>query len=441
MVSDLAAYIDALLDEGDTSVKTPGVRAGAALATLILAGEVIFFLPFVLPRVFKPTLLAVLGIGNLELGAYFSAYGVVAIGAYLLGGPLADRFAPGTLMAAALASTGLGGVYLYTLPSTQGMLWLYAGWGLTTILLFWAAMLRATRVVGGVGRQGMAFGGLEGGRGLVSALIASALVVVLGRWLPGGGADASAAEQRAALQAVVTAFTLGVFATAVLTYFVLRGLPNAVSATAGRDLTWGRVRLVLRKRGLWLNALVILCAYSGYRVLDDISLLSSEALGYDEVGAARLGALGLYLRPVAAVGAGWLADRYAASRMSTWSFVLMGAGGLAVVAGLLSGALLWVVVLGVVLASLGVYALRGLYFALIAEVGTPLALTGTAVGLVSVVGYLPDIYMAPLMGYLLDGWPGVTGHVGVFGVSVGFAVVGGVGAWAIARYPQAASRT
>ena len=408
-----------------------------ALATLVLAGEVIFFLPFVMPRVFKPTLLAVLGISNLELGTYFSAYGVVAIGAYLLGGPLADRFAPGGLMAAALASTGLGGIYLYTLPPTQGMLWVYAGWGLTTILLFWAAMLRATRVIGGARRQGLAFGALDGGRGLVAGLIATVGVWVLGTWLPGGGADASPEVQRAAFRAVVAAGTGLVFATAALTYLVLRRLPGggaqAGGSGAASGVDWSRVREVLRKRALWLNALVILCAYSGYRVLDDISLLASDALGYDEVGAARLGALGLYIRPVAAVGAGWLADRYAASRMSTWSFVLMGAGGLAVVAGLLSGALLWAVVLGVVLASLGVYALRGLYFALIAEAGTPLALTGTAVGLVSDVGYLPDIYMAPLMGWLLDGGPGVTGHVWVFAVSVGFAVVGGVGAWAIAR--------
>lgn len=408
--------------------------APIALLTLIFAGEVIFFLPFVLPRVFKPTLLAALGITNLELGAYFSAYGLVAVGAYLLGGPLADRFAPHGLMAAALASTGSGGVYLYTLPRTAGMLWLYAAWGLTTILLFWAAMVRATRVVGGAGRQGLAFGVLDGGRGLVAGLVASLGVWVLARWLPGGGTDAGPEVQRAALRAVVATLTVVVFATAGLTYLVLRRLPDAGQGEAvASGLRWARVREVLRKRTIWLNAVIILCAYSGYRVLDDISLLASDALDFDEVASARLGAWGLYLRPVAAVGAGMLADRYAASRMSTWSFGLMGAGGLAVVAGLTGGALLCVVVLGVVLASLGVYALRGLYFALVAEGGTSVALTGTAVGVMSVVGYLPDIYMAPLMGWLLDGWPGAAGHRHVFGLAVGFAVVGGLATWRFSR--------
>jgi hypothetical protein len=34
-----------------------------------------------------------------------------------------------------------------------------------------------------------------------------------------------------------------------------------------------------------------------------------------------------------------------------------------------------------------------------------LALTGTAVGLVSLTGYTPDIFAGPAMGYLLDNSP------------------------------------
>ena len=49
------------------------------LVTLIIAGETIFFLPFVLARVFRPTLLEVFAISNTELGLWFSVYGVVAM--------------------------------------------------------------------------------------------------------------------------------------------------------------------------------------------------------------------------------------------------------------------------------------------------------------------------------------------------------------------------
>ena len=66
------------------------------LLLLILAGESVFILPFVLSRVFRPTVLEVFGLNNLELGLCFSVYGIVALLSYIFGGPLADKFAPGT---------------------------------------------------------------------------------------------------------------------------------------------------------------------------------------------------------------------------------------------------------------------------------------------------------------------------------------------------------
>ena len=73
-----------------------------ALIALILAGEAIFFLPFVLARIFRPTLLIVFNITNTELGTYLSVYGIVALVSYFFGGPLADRFPARNLMAFAL---------------------------------------------------------------------------------------------------------------------------------------------------------------------------------------------------------------------------------------------------------------------------------------------------------------------------------------------------
>ena len=67
-----------------------------------------------------------------------------------------------------------------------------------------------------------------------------------------------------------------------------------------------------------------------------------------------------------------------------------------------------------VCASLGIFALRGLYYAIMEEGQVPLAYTGSAVGLVSVIGYTPDIFMGPLMGYLLDSAPGAVVTVTFF---------------------------
>ena len=43
---------------------------------LILAGESVFILPFVLARIFRPTFLDVFELTNLQLGSCFSIYGI-----------------------------------------------------------------------------------------------------------------------------------------------------------------------------------------------------------------------------------------------------------------------------------------------------------------------------------------------------------------------------
>ena len=116
------------------------------LFSLILAGETIFFLPFVLARIFRPTLLEAFGISNTELGSYFSIYGIVAMLSYFFGGPLADKFSAKKLMAFALWLTGSGGFVMILIPTSFTMKVLYGFWGFTTIFLFWASMIKATRI-------------------------------------------------------------------------------------------------------------------------------------------------------------------------------------------------------------------------------------------------------------------------------------------------------
>lgn len=61
------------------------------ILTLIIAGEAVYGLPFIVARVFRPTLLVVFQITNLQLGTAFSVYVIVAMMAYFLGGPIASR--------------------------------------------------------------------------------------------------------------------------------------------------------------------------------------------------------------------------------------------------------------------------------------------------------------------------------------------------------------
>ena len=153
------------------------------LLLLILSGEAIFILPFVFPRVFRPTVLDVLELENVELGLCFSVYGLVAMVSYVLGGPLADKYQPRKLIAIALWMTALGGFIFAQYPDMWVLQIVYGWWGFTTIFLFWAAMIKATRIWGGTNSQGKAFGFLDGGRGLTGGLFSLLGVVVFSFFL------------------------------------------------------------------------------------------------------------------------------------------------------------------------------------------------------------------------------------------------------------------
>ncbi|MBW2212705.1 MAG: hypothetical protein JRG67_17015 [Deltaproteobacteria bacterium] len=65
-----------------------------------------------------------------------------------------------------------------------------------------------------------------------------------------------------------------------------------------------------------------------------------------------------------------------------------------------------------------------MYFALFEEGAVPIEATGTAVGLVSVIGYTPDVFVALVGGWLLDRSPGVAGHQHFFLFLGTFAAIG-----------------
>ena len=84
----------------------------------------------------------------------------------------------------------------------------------------------------------------------------------------------------------------------------------------------------------------------------------------------------------------------------------------------------WLFVATIAVSGAGVFALRGIYFAILEESKIPKHQTGLAVGLISFVGYTPDIFFAPIAGRLLDCAPGVLGHQLYFQMLVFIAILG-----------------
>ncbi len=399
-------------------------RRFAFMLGLIVAGETVFTLPFHVARFFRPTLLQVFSFTKTELGAVQAVYGVVAMLAYFPGGPLADRFSARKLLAASLVGTALGGIYMATFPGYYCATVLWGLWGLTTILLFWAALIRSTRQWGGDRQQGVAYGLLDGGRGLLAAAMASVAVVIFRWMLPGHTASITPEQRAGALRMVIYFYSAMTLGAAGLVWLVVPEdrLPLS-KKTPARDLLT-RIRTVVTIPSVWLQAVIVVCAYVGFKGFDNYSLYAVEGFGMSEVDAAGIATLGAWVRPFAALGAGILGDRFRSSRVIITLFLVLLASDLyfAVVPPIPSAT--WVLLVNILVACTAIYGFRGIYFALFQEARVPLAVTGTAVGAVSVIGYTPDVFVNLVGGILIDRSPGVRGHQHFFWFLAAFAAVG-----------------
>ena len=403
------------------------------LALLILSGEFIYFLPYVLSRVFRPTFLDVFQLNNFQLGSLFSVYGIVALLSYVYGGVITDKYSPRKLMSSALFLTALGGLVLASYPSYQTLQVLYGYWGFTSVFLFWGAMIKATRLWGGDNNQGKAFGFLDGGRGIVAASMGSIGVFIFSIILTTDIESASVIERQEAFRYVILFSSFMVAFIGLLVFIFLRSSEEKSTNSIPSLNSLTNIKYVLKNESIWLLMIIIMCAYVGYKVTDIYSLYASEVMFYDQIEAAKVGAVQLYLRPIVCIMIGLLADKTKNMFWIIFGFITMLIGALIFSLGLIQPNMNFIFFLSLVVLAVGTYSIRALYFAVLKEAKVPFALTGTAVGLISVVGYSPDIFAGPIMGHLLDTYPGVVGHQYVYLILVVFSVIGLIASLRFAR--------
>jgi len=402
------------------------VKKGSFLSItlLILSGELVFLLPYVLARVFRPTFLEVFDLSNFQLGSLFSVYGIVALLSYVYGGVISDKFQPKILIAASMFFTALGGLVLISYPSYFILSLLYGYWGFTTVFLFWGAMIKATRVWGGTNNQGLAFAFLDGGRGLVAASMGTLGVLIFSTFLTNDIESASLMERKEAFKYVILFSSFTVFLTGVFVLLLMKTNPQNESKNISTLNSFSNIKTVLKIQSVWLIMIIIISAYIGYKVTDIYSLYASEVMLFNDIEAAKIGSLQLYLRPLVCVIIALIADKTSYINLITTGFITMLIGSVIFASGIVESNMNFVFYLSLIVVATGTYAIRALYFSIMQEGRIPLILTGTAVGLISVVGYTPDIFATPMIGYLLDTYPGILGHQYVFSVLVVFSFLG-----------------
>ena len=367
---------------------------------LSLSGGIIFFLPFLQELYYRPLAVA-LQLNNAQIGSLLSVFGITSLLCYVPGGWLADRFSPRLLLSSSLISTGLSGFYFSTFPSYPISLLLHGFWGITITLMFWCAMLRVTRHWGAANGQGQAYGALEMGRGIGEALSAAATLALFAYL----GSDA------VALKAVIGLFSAIILGLGIASIFVLRKDSGGdLVESRSTDVNFDTVRAALGMPEVWLISAIVLSGYCAYWGTLRLTSYATDVFLLSVTLAALLSSLKLWVKPFAALGAGVLADKLGVTQVIVTLFIILLLGFLSFA--FLPGTTGWipVMVLNLILVSMAVFGLRGIYFALVHESGVPFEVTGVAIGVISMIGLSPDIFMPLLGGMLLDTYQGAEGY-------------------------------
>ena len=395
-----------------------------SMFALIIAGEAIFLLPFILMRVFKPVIREAFLISDAQIGEAQALYGITAVLSYFFGGFIADKWEPKKLLSISLFLTAIGGFWMALIPSIFTLKILYAFWGVSTILLFWASLIKATRQWGNKHNQGLSFGLLDGGRGFFAASIALFGASILTYFFPEKGLEITFNNKVETLQYIIGTITFIVFLVALLVWTVLPKDTMKFEAGTAFQFNFKKAFSLMKKKKVIFHSLIIFCAYCSYKLTGVYGTYAKDVWKYSLEEATYFAVFIQYLRPIAAISVGWIADKFIPSKIIIPSFSILILASAILGFGFFNTHPVFLSFTVFIFIALGTYSLRGLYFAIIEETKTPIQLTGTLVGIISIVGFTPDIFMSLFIGYILGENPSLMDYQYLFTTFTIIPIVG-----------------
>ena len=392
-------------------------RRYGQLSLIILAGGAVYPLVY-LRQNFEVTLLEAFGISGVDLRETYSLLGAIFVLTYIPSGWLADRFSPRSLLTFSLAATGLLGFWYATLPGPLAFRFIFMSWGVTTGLTFWASMIKSVSLIAQAHDQGRFFGLLDGGRGLVEAILASIALVIFAYALE--STEVSSSE---ALQRVIIFYSLAALLVALLIWVALPQGATVEAEVKSSTAFWADLRQLARNRSLWLAALCMLTGYQLFWATYSLSAYLQSFLGLSAVMVGTFTVAKLWMRPIGATLAGFAGDFW--GREEVMAALLVASSLTFIVLTQVPGDLGAFLILGVVLMlGLLTYGIRGIFWATLERAEVDVRLKGLAIGLLSFIGYAPDFYQPWISARLMEAFPGKLGFDLYYWLVASFGVLG-----------------
>ena len=385
-----------------------------ALVVLISMGSSIIYAPMYLKNVFYDPLMQALGCTNADLGLMVSAYGIAAMICYLPSGIVADKFRMRTLATVGfLATAVLVGIYAM-LPSVEICLVLFVAMGITSILVWWGTRFKVIRLCCEEDEYASKIGisySIYGVTGLVIGLINAGIIAAIANVAQGVQVMLIFLAVVIAVLGVASIFLIPDFKGEIDKNAKLFSLKEAVEAIKHPGVIWACV--------------AYFCVYAVYQGATYTTPYLTQCFNADGnlvnvVGLIRTYGIGLIAGPVV----GWLATKLKSpSKVILGAFIL----SIAVLLGFIvfphdPGAAMVAAIL-VVVFGFTTYGAFSIGSSPLSEIKIPMRIFGTAAGVLSVVGFMPDVFIHTWYGGLIDA-QGIDAYTSIFGFEIMFGVIG-----------------
>lgn len=377
---------------------------------IVAFGQAALFMPPYITRTFYDIYTSATGFTNQQVGNLMSIYGILAMIFYLIGGWLSDKFSIKKMLIFSFIGTALLTLYMSTLPSYPMMILVQVGFAVTTVLTFWGAMVKNIRILG-EDNQSAAFSFNEtmiGIMGMVVSFIALGCFNYMNQSIEG-------------FKIMLYIYGAICCLVGIILIFVLKEAKSEdTEAIALSD-----IKKVLKIKQIWWCALLILSAYTFYSGLSYLNPYLTTAFGLSIALSSTLGIVRNYGIKLLAPGFGGILSSKLNSSTRAMG-ILFVASVICIALYLIlpnTPSLIIVAVIVMLVVTFILTAIRAVYYVPIDESRIPMNLTGTAVGIICVIGYIPDAYFFSLVGGWIDKF-GVTGYTYMFIYLIFFALLG-----------------
>ena len=373
------------------------IKKYGTLLLLAAGAGIIFQLPYIRETFYVPIQNA-MGLSNAQMGMLSSGYATMATFSYFIGGAIADKFSARKLLTFSFLATGALGLWFSSFPGYNISRIIFILMGISTIITYWSACIKATRMLGTEEEQGRLFGLQEGLRGVLNAVLVFAMTAAFAHY-----------TNEVAGAAAVRLCSVVVIVIGILNFIFIEDTKKEENAESVIEITKGLFKCLLIPK-VWILVGIIFTAYSMYGLIGYVTTYAQQFYGLTATTAATLGGIRYLLQGVGGIVGGFLADKL----HSRIKVIVGGCIGLILSFGgyiLLPGnaSLCNAVIANFFIGLIFIYAVRSQYFAVHQDAGIPLELSGRVSGISSALGYMPDMFMYTLVGSWMDNY-GRTGY-------------------------------